>query len=241
MKKKLLILMTIMLLVFAACKSSEMPIEPEPVVPVDECSQPKKMIGSDCCLDEDDNGMCDLDENYDDTGDDTGDDNSGDETDFGGDPNAEVSSTLEEVDGVDFYLDVFKFRDTKIVFDIERSRAPLVTAAMDILGAFSFADNIKSEAVMTKNKELADYTDEYSLILLGNACNNDLIAELYGLDKSNCLNGLEEGKGIIKLGKYDRKYILVIMGAQEEDVAGVVTKLVNDDITYSSDEKTVIV
>lgn len=246
-----LIVVSLVLLLIAACDNAQ--IAEDDLIPDEfRCDLPKVWVGDRCCLDENKNQICDVDE-----------DNLLDsvvlddapveeieipetqhdaEVQYGGDSNAVLSSPeFESVGGVKNYLEVFEFRNTRIIFDIERTKAPIVTATMDILGAFGFADNIESNPMNTKGRKLADFISSSSLdhfILLGNACNNDLIADLYGKDESNCMDGLKEGRPVVRLGRYDRKYVLVVMGI-DHDVYAAVGMIVGGKVPYSMQERVV--
>lgn len=138
--------------------------------------------------------------------------------------------TLIDANG---YLDAFVNRKTYVIFDQDRSMAPIVGAAIELQSYFNNLDYVEPVPVSTEGKHIDDYLDR-NLILLGNGCTNDLIKDV--LDDEDCLTGLEPDQVRLRLGNVDDKRVLLIIGYDDESAYNAVKKLVAEDVSWNGED-----
>jgi len=236
--RKLLLMASIVLLAFflVAC-------EEQKTVSV-SCIKPYIQAGNDCCLDKDNNSICDVEETVENQSVNVSisNESSSETTEqnnpvvIQNEPQVNESSDnpqnihVEDAGQVNL-LGIFKGKETNIIFGQETG-APLVAATINLLTYFVYPENMKYYTILP-SAGLDEFPDS-DVILLGNGCNNNFIKELLSLD--NCYGSLEDNKGIFKMSKFNGNYVLFIMAKQDKDVYYMVNSLVSDQYQTSGNE-----
>jgi hypothetical protein len=210
------------------------------------CIKPYIQAGNDCCLDQDNNAICDVEETVENQSVNEGVSNDSSSEPIRDNPvviqnessshdssNNPQNIRVEDAGQVNNSLDIFRGKETNIIFGQETD-APLVAATINLLTYFVYPENMKYYTILPTAG--LDEFPESNVILLGNGCNNNFIKELLSLDKNNCYSGLENNKGILKMLKVNGNYVLFIMAKEDKDVYYMVNSLVSGQYQTSGNE-----
>ena len=136
-------------------------------------------------------------------------------------------------------MDQLRQEKTIILFDADRTTGSIVMSALRMK---LFIDN----PLLEVDENAADLTEtaiaklkDHHLILLGNGCNNDLIAALD--QSSHSCEGTTKGRGIIRSYENDGKTILVIHGYDDEDTYSLQKMITEETIVFAGGTMEVIV
>ena len=236
-----LILIVVCSLLLVGCGIDELPTERV-------CDPPLIDAGDRCCLDENDNQVCDMDE-IPAEGKGLGNAEAGrsdeaavkstvpvgtsskEQGQSQAIPHSAAASSLQELadELVLEHLDLSALgkRETVILFDSERTTGSMVAAVLNLQFYFAsqrvgFADNAAIDRMSQSDIERWFQGD---LLLLGNGCNNDLILEMKGLSRSGCDAGLVKGQAVIESYLREGRAVVLMMAADDEDMYNLVKRI----------------
>ncbi len=138
-------------------------------------------------------------------------------------------------DTVGDFVEVVRSEETVIMFDSSRSTGAMVTAALNLKlflndpDRITYADNANFDML---SKGEIDSLLKKNLILLGNGCTNDFILQIEG--GSECDAGLVKGTGVIRTLEKDTSSVTLILGKDDEDVYFLVKKIIAGEVDYTS-------
>jgi hypothetical protein len=137
------------------------------------------------------------------------------------------------------YIGPFTREDATILFDSTGTTGSLVMAALQMK---LFLNNptsleVETDANTLSENKLNDILKSH-MILLGNGCNNDLIAEIADLKGEGC-EGTTKGTGLIKFYENGNKQVMIVIGYDDLDVYELQKKIINDDVEIEGNQVTV--
>ena len=207
MKFKIGVLSLVILLVFV----SSCVVQPEPIQP--SCNNPYfEFRDGECCLDKDDNNICDRDEEVElQMGVDSSQSKDMLKT---GEKTIAKNLNKDDVNGADLgniiqYFTAFKF--ISLMGDSATADSIVGISMISIM----MQDKMDVEPIMLAS-EVEDLTAQ-NIISVGNACENEITAKLLNTPLNNCEKGTEKGKGYIKLVPNGNKFALLIYGYTSND------------------------
>jgi hypothetical protein len=142
-----------------------------------------------------------------------------------------VSTDLGPVPG---YLDIFEGKESVGVAFSSQQEGSIVAALTNIMNFLGY-ENVHD--VSADSYTLEEVFSE-PVIILGNGCTNEIVREFYSLDAENCDDGLEEGIVNLRLMRVNTNYALFVIGS-DMDIYSAVKLMVAGKVAYFGAERPV--
>ncbi|MFH1591974.1 MAG: hypothetical protein ABIB47_01260 [Candidatus Woesearchaeota archaeon] len=252
MRRLLTGLLLISLLVLAGCGAGGIDVSklsPEDIDKVIKCEPPYIRHASGCCLDQNENKICDDDEGVDSPPTEPQEPIEPETPPEPEEPQGELPEPTSNLDLADYpqpFLDennIFNPKTTIVVG--ESAPASDTIGAVDIMQQLQFdAKNLDGTPIdidieSRTDAELSGSYENYDLIIVSTKCVNELM-EKFGFDCSEEGWGLETGQGLIQLMENGNNVALIVTGTNAMDTR-VATRVLKNYRDYDLNGNRVIV